>query len=382
MISQTLQRWALFAALLPLLPPAAASADDATAEVAIAVDAAAHLALKVADDVEAASSDSEEGKVLAVSKAVVREATDYRFRRWLRTRIWDEEDEARYGMTFDDNWEATAAAAPKLPLVVLVHGYNSNPLKNAAVMEPVRKAGYPCATFAYPNDWEINESAARLSQRLKEIAAEHPGQRLAIVTHSMGGLVARACLENAELDPGNVDRLVMIAPPTHGTMLAHIAVATDVWEHWLGRADGGPWDRCRDSVIDGLGEAADDMVPGSPFLTELNARPRNPKVRYAIFLGTSAKVTDGEVKWMRTALQETGGRCPGFRDCTGRVDSLLADMEELVEGKGDGVVALKRGRLDGVDDVVILPFGHLNCTGVCDCEAVEKLQSELLARLK
>lgn len=380
MISQTLRLLALFAALLSLLPAPAASADDAASDAVIAVDAVAHLARKVADDVDA--SDSEEGKVLTVSRAVVREATDYSFRRWLRTRIWDEEDEARYGIIFDETWEATAAAAPKLPLVVLVHGYNSNPLKNAAVMEPVREAGYPCATFAYPNDWEISESAARLSQRLKEIAAEHPGQRLAIVTHSMGGLVARACLENAELDPGNVDRLVMIAPPTHGTMLAHIAVATDVWEHWLGRADGGPWDRCRDSVIDGLGEAADDMVPGSPFLTDLNARPRNPAVRYSIFLGTSAAVTDGEVKWMRTALQETGGRCPGFRDCTGRVDNLLADMEELIEGKGDGVVALKRGRLNGVDDIVILPFGHLNCTGPIDCDATRQVQQELIARLR
>jgi hypothetical protein len=124
------------------------------------------------------------------------------------------------------------------------------------------------------------------------------------------------------------------------------------------------------------------MVPGSPFLTELNARPRNPKGRYAIFLGTSAKVTDGEVKWMRTALQETGGRCPGFRDCTGRVESLLADMEELVEGKGDGVVALKRGRLDGVDDIVILPFGHLNCTGPIECDATRQVQQELIARLR
>jgi hypothetical protein len=198
----------------------------------------------------------------------------------------------------------------------------------------------------------------------------------------MGGLVARACLEDKELDPGNVTRLVMIAPPTHGTMLAHIAVATDVWEHWLGRPDGGPWRRCRDSVIDGLGEAADDMVPGSTFLTDLNARPRNPNVRYAIFLGTCASVSEGEMKWMRTALQETGGNCPGLRDCTGRFDNLLSDMEELVEGKGDGVVALKRGRLNGVDDVLVLPFGHLTCTGPVDCDATRQVQEELLNRLR
>ena len=367
--------WAALALWMPanVRAESAAQADETVQ--------AADANLAEADGTQTAAA-SEEGMVLAASREVVREAADYSFRRWLRTRVWDEEDEARYGLEFDKEWEETAAVAPELPLVILVHGYNSNPLKNAAVLEPVRAAGYPCATFSYPNDWEICESAGRLSKNLKEIAAQHPHQKIAIVTHSMGGLVARACLENKDLDPGNVTRLVMIAPPTHGTMLAHIAVATDVWEHWIGRADGGPWLRCRDSIVDGLGEAADDMVPGSTFLTDLTSRPRNPQVRYSIFLGTCASVSDGEMKWMRTALQETGGNCPGLRDCTGRFDNLLADMEELVEGKGDGVVALKRGRLEGVDDVLLLPFGHLNCTGPNDCDAAKQVQTELLARLR
>ena len=57
-------------------------------------------------------------------------------------------------------------------------------------------------------------------------------------------------------------------------------------------------------------------------------------------------------------------------------------MDELIDGKGDGVVALKRGQLAGVDDVVILPFGHLSCTGKPDREEVKQVQMELLARLK
>jgi pimeloyl-ACP methyl ester carboxylesterase len=367
MSSPALTRLALAVAVLALWSPATLQANDA----ALTTSSGTAIA-EVAD----------ESVVLAASREIVRGAADYSFRRWLRSRVWDEEDEARYGLEIDENWASTAGADVEAPLVILVHGYNSNPLKNAAVLEPVRAAGYACGTFSYPNDWEICESASRLSKNLKEIAAQHPQQKIAIVTHSMGGLVARACLESQELDPGNVTRLVMIAPPTHGTMLAHVAIATDVWEHWLGRAEGGAWTRCRDSVIDGLGEAADDMVPGSRFLADLNARPRNPHVRYSIFLGTCASVTEGEMKWMRTALQETGGNCPGLRDCTSRVDNLLADMEELVDGKGDGVVALKRGRLDGVDDVLVLPFGHLNCTGPDDCEAAQRVQTEVLARLR
>jgi pimeloyl-ACP methyl ester carboxylesterase len=266
--------------------------------------------------------------------------------------------------------------------VILVHGFNSTPARNAAVMTPIRKAGFPCGSFAYPNDWELRESSALLSRQLAKLAKDHPNQRIALVTHSMGGLVARACLENPQLDPGNVQQLIMIAPPTHGTLLARLAVATDVWEHWLGRPEGGWWTRWRDSVVDGLGEAADDLVPGSPFLTELNAYPRNPNVEYAILLGTGAALSDGEVTWIRSALQKTSGRCPGFRNCTDKFEGLLADMEEIVDGKGDGVVALKRGRLDGVEDVVILPFSHLSCTGAPNSETVRQVQQELLSRLQ
>lgn len=328
------------------------------------------------------ADDDGDRPALAASKAIVREAADYSFRRWLRNRVWDDGDEARYGLQLDANWEEVAAASPDLPLVVLVHGFNSNPMRNAPVMVPVRGAGFPTAAFAYPNDWDLTKSAALLSRQLKAFAVEHPQRRVALVTHSMGGLVARACIENDALDPGIVDRLVMIAPPSQGTLIAHLAVATDVWEHWLGRESGGAWTRWRDSVVDGLGEAADDLAPGSPFLTELNGRPRRPGVRYAIFLGAGAAVSEGEMKWMRTALQKTGGQSQRFKGATNKFNDMLGDMEEIIVGKGDGVVAIKRGRLDGVEDTLILPFGHLSCTGEPDNDVVRQVQQELLARLR
>jgi pimeloyl-ACP methyl ester carboxylesterase len=208
--------------------------------------------------------------------------------------------------------------------------------------------------------------------------------QIALVTHSMGGLVARAAVEDAELDPGNVARLVMIAPPTHGSMFAHASFGTDLWEHWIARRDASAWRRFRDSVTDGLGEASDELVPGSPFLTRLNERPRNPRIRYAIFLGTHAAMSESEfgaLRWaLRKAMEEEHiGRLAG------RVDHVAEDLDEVVEGRGDGVVALKRGRLDGVDDVVLLPFDHFNCTdepGPGDDDAVRQLQTELLARLQ
>ncbi|RIK83433.1 MAG: hypothetical protein DCC67_05895 [Planctomycetota bacterium] len=320
-------------------------------------------------------------KLTPASRRLVRDAADYSFRQWLRERIVRAEDQSRYGLQCDEGWEAVAGASPEKPLVVLLHGFNSTPQRNEAVLTPIRAAGFPCASFAYPNDWELASSAALLSSALKSFQSAHPQQRVALVTHSMGGIVARACLETDGLDPANVDRLIMIAPPSQGTLLAHFAIATDLWEHWLNRADGGCWARWRDSVVDGLGEAADDLAPGSAFLTALNACPRNPRVRYTILLGASASFEEGEMEWIRSALQKTSGRCTGLRSCSRRVDALLADLEEIVDGKGDGVVAIKRGRLEGVDDIVILPFGHLSCTGKPDCEGVRQVQREVLARL-
>jgi len=313
------------------------------------------------------------------SGELVREVAKSSFKTWLRKKVYRKKDDANYGLQLEENWQQADA---ELPLVVLVHGYNSRPERNAELLIPIREEGFPCAGFAYPNDHSLDESAERLSRELKAFAEEHGKRRVVLVTHSMGGLVARQCLENSELDPGNVDRLIMIAPPSHGTLMAQLAVATDVWEHWLGRKRGGAWARWRDSVVDGLGEAADDLMPESEFLSKLNARPRNPKIRYTIFLGTGASVSQDEMDWLRSTLSRTADRLPSIRGPATRLEKMLGEMDELIDGKGDGIVAVERGRLEGVDDTVILPFGHLSVTGKPESETVQELQQAVLERLR
>jgi pimeloyl-ACP methyl ester carboxylesterase len=323
-----------------------------------------------------------EVQVLSTARSLLGEITGHSGVGLLRESLWEDDDTARYGLHLDENWEKVAAAAPDRPLVVLIHGLNSSAESNAPILIPVRAAGYPAAVFAYPNDWDLTDSATFLSKHLKEFAAANPKTSVAIVTHSMGGLIARACVEDPTLDPGNVTRLVMIAPPSQGSLIAHVGFASDIWEHGIARRDGSAWRRLRDSVVDGLGEATADLVPGSPFLTRLNARERNPKVRYAIFLGTHAAVNQTELGLVRRLLA-TSIRSEGLGAYAESADTLVAEMEEVVEGKGDGVVAVKRGRLPGVDDVVEMPFDHISCTGEPgDDETILKLQSELVARLR
>src|SRR4029079_14386629 len=96
---------------------------------------------------------------------------------------------------------------------------------------------------------------------------------------------------------------------------------------------------------------------------QLNARPLNPRVHYTIFLGTKAMVSDAELAWIRDNVCEKLKKMPGVDGRAEKLEALLADIDELVDAKGDGVVALKRGRLKGVDDTVILPFSHMAVGG-------------------
>jgi pimeloyl-ACP methyl ester carboxylesterase len=326
-----------------------------------------------------AATTSAEELLLQSAGGTANDCKRYRARNWLRKKFVCDADLECYGLRLDDNWEEKSA---EQLVVVLVHGFNSSPQQNEALMVPLRAAGLPCGSFAYPNDHTILSSAQLLSDELQRFHRQYRERRVALVCHSMGSLVARACIENALYDPGNVERLIMIAPPTHGTVLAHFAVGTDLWEHWLSRRSGGPWRRMRDSVIDGLGEAADDLCPNSAFLRELNRRSLHPHVRYSILLGTNACLNEAQAVWIRDSVCDQIAKLPGGNASSERLATLLSDIDELVDGKGDGIVAVKRGRLDGVADTLVMPFGHVSITGEPHGDVGRNVQQAVLERVR
>jgi len=81
-------------------------------------------------------------------------------------------------------------------------------------------------------------------------------------------------------------------------------------------------------------------------------------------------------------LCEKLARRPGA-DCRAeRLRTILNDIDELVAGKGDGVVAVKRGWLQGVDDTVVPPFGHLSVTGEPHDDVPGRVHQEVLQRVR
>src|SRR5258706_7662390 len=92
--------------------------------------------------------------------------------------------------------------------VVLVHGLGRTPASLAILGARLRTAGFRTSSFGYVAFAERIESiAARLSSHISSRSANTP---YALVTHSLGGVIARAA---SPALPAGLTRLVMLAPP-------------------------------------------------------------------------------------------------------------------------------------------------------------------------
>jgi pimeloyl-ACP methyl ester carboxylesterase len=129
------------------------------------------------------------------------------------------------------------------PAVVLVHGIYCNAGVWWAMARALRRAG---VTRLYAINLEppyagVEDFAVRLRRELAAVAADTGGAPVTLVVHSMGGLVARRCLQR--FGAGGVRKVVSIGSPYAGSRLARIA----------------------------LGACGADLRPGSPLLRRLEA---------------------------------------------------------------------------------------------------------------
>lgn len=283
-----------------------------------------------------------------------------------------------FGIEPDEKWQD---APPERNLVVLLHGLDSAPENVAPVLKAVREAGFPCAVFRYPNDQPIADSAKLLAKELARLRKLQPTRGVTLLTSSMGGLVARAAVENPELDPGNVAQMILVGTPNHGSALARFEFGLDLYEHLATDDERGKARRLFEMIEDGLGEAGKDLRPDSAFLKELNARARNPKVRYSLILGRGGYLTQANLDAARAALAKHKDRNRFTRFLGKKVEDYVKDLDEVVSGLGDGAVSLARGKLEGVADTEVLAFHHLQMFDGSADENVAKLRDAVLKRL-
>ncbi len=282
------------------------------------------------------------------------------------------------GLALEDGWQD---APIKQNLIIAVHGFYSNRDRAGAMLAGPSDAGFPVGRFEYASNQPIEESAKLLSQSLREIAEKQPERDITLLTHSLGGVVARAVVEDPELNPGNVTQLLMIAPPNHGSALASLGHEARPAAELEAPEEQVAVRLSQKLLQAAIGPAAEQLQLDSRFLCELNARSRNAEIHYAIFLGDKAPLPAGTAKMWSVAAEESDREWRWTRWVGDGVKRRLSDLAEIREGDGDGVVSLASGRLEGVTDVVVLHFHHNEPLWDTDDPAVEELYREVMERI-
>lgn len=147
------------------------------------------------------------------------------------------------------------AGEPDRP-VLLIHGIACNRGVWQGWTEPLRAAGFAPvrAIDLEPIFADIDGHAAQVAETIRAMQVRSGGAPVAIIAHSMGGLIARAALEAA--GPGVVGRIVTIASPHHGTRwagLLPLRVTRQMrpdssWLQALNARQEGHWDAALTSI--------------------------------------------------------------------------------------------------------------------------------------
>lgn len=240
-------------------------------------------------------------------------------------------------------------------VVVLVHGLDEPGGIWDQLAPALANEGHQVVRFDYPNDQSIALSATEFGQSLDQLSARG-ADRMDLVCHSMGGLVARDTItrNGFETHGIRVERMVTIGTPNQGSPWARLRAVAEIREQvqrWVESDDLDP-KRLLGFAQDGVGQAGTDLLPGSAYLNELNARDFPESIKMTCIVGQMVETNGSDLGAMVTQ--------GAMRDLLGSRDAkVIADeLGKLSNELGDGVVPMSSAALEGVEDVVVLKANH------------------------
>ena len=168
---------------------------------------------------------------------------------WLR--LWAEEFAASM---LQSSWHGPCGT-PRLRVfdndhipVLLLHGYgcNSGYWQQLAARLEAQRIGHATLDLE-PVTGAIDDYVPQVERAVDMLCEASGARSVAIVAHSMGGLVARAWLR--EYGAGRLARLITLGSPHHGTVLANLGVGANAVQMRRSRAgQASPWLRALDAA--------------------------------------------------------------------------------------------------------------------------------------
>ena len=114
-------------------------------------------------------------------------------------------------------------------IVVLVHGLGGSRIQMWPIARRLKRLGYEVRNWGYRSlGNRVETHAKRLGMELTTLDSQVSGSKIHLVTHSMGGIIARTMFADFEFQ--NLGRVVMLAPPHRGS---HVARKLTPYIGWL-----------------------------------------------------------------------------------------------------------------------------------------------------